>query len=577
MSSHPAPHDTPHLRWQPLIPSPGIPGEGRVGAGARLPRPASRIAAVILALLLFSIGCQDQFGTGGTGERVVPATVLHRIDSLDLRPSQAATAPASQPATQPAPEISLGIEECRRLALQNNLDLKVELFNPTIARTSLTEAEAQFEAVFLGNFNAATSRSPLTSKIIVPRTDEITPDAGLSIPLRTGGSIRLDMPVDEVHSHAPFPPKTTWNTDPSVTINQPLLRGAGLYVNSQGIRIAYYEYQRTKAMTKLVVTRVLSDTDRAYWRLFAAREELKVRKTEYDSAVAQLQRAQRQVRAGVGKEVDVIRADSGVSDTVESVIVAENDVRQRQRDLKRILNDPTLPLDGDTIITLATDPAVFPYNLDVQALTSAALRQRMEMLQLELQIDEDVATVRVARNSLLPLVSLQYRYGVTGLGNTAGESFTMAWRRRPDSQTLGLQLEVPIGNEAARSQLRRAMLDRMQALASREQLALQIRQEIADAVDTVRTDWERIVAARQRVVLNARTYDAEVRQFNLGLRTSTDVLIAQTDLEDARLAEVSAVSDYQIAQVDLAFATGTILGAAHVDWQAVPTPATPRY
>ena len=575
MSSRRAPHGTLHSSWHLLFPSSGTPGEGRVGAGTRVPHRAARVVA---AFVFFLNGCQDQLGTGGTGERVVPAAVLHRIDSLDLRPSQATTAPASQPATQPVPEVSLGIEECRRLALQNNLDLKVELFNPTISRTALTEAEAQFEAVFLGNLNASTARSPLTSKIIAPRTDAITPDAGVSIPLRTGGSIRLDMPVDVVHSHASAPPpKTTWNTDPSVTISQPLLRGAGLYVNSQGIRIAYYQFQRAKAMTKLVVTRVLSDTDRAYWRLFAAREELKVRKTEYDSALAQLQRARRQVRAGVGKEVDVIRADSGVADTVESVILAENDVRQRQRDLKRILNDPTLPLDGDTVITLSTDPAVFPYNLDAQALTSAALRQRMEMLQLELQIDEDTATVRVARNGLLPLVSLQYRYGVTGLGNTAGESFTMAWRRRPDSQTLGLQLEVPIGNEAARSQLRRALLDRMQALASREQLALQIRQEIADAVDTLRTDWERIVAARQRVVLNARTYDAEVRQFNLGLRTSTDVLIAQTDLEDARLAEVSAVSDYQIAQVDLAFATGTILGAAHVDWQPVPTPPTPRY
>jgi len=535
-------------------------------------------ATPIPVLLVLLSGCQDQLGTGGTGERVVPAAVLHRIDSLDLRPSLATTAPASQPATQPVAEVAIGIEECRRLALQNNLDLRVDLFNPTIARASLTEAEGQFEAVFFGNLNASTARSPLTAKIIAPRADDLTPDGGLAIPLRTGGSIRLDMPVDVVHSHAPAPPpKTVWNTDPSVTITQPLLRGAGLYVNSQGIRIAFYEYQRTKALTKLEVTRVLSDTERAYWRLFAAREELKVRKTEYDSAVAQLQRARRQVQAGVGKEVDVIRADSGVADTVESVILAENDVRQRQRDLKRILNDPTLPLDADTTIVPSTEPAAFPYNLDAQALTSAALRQRMEMLDLELQIAEDAASVRVARNSLLPLVSLQYRYGVTGLGNTAGDSFSMAWQRRPDSQMLGLQVQVPIGNEVARSELRRAMLQRMQALATREQRALQIRQEIADAVDTLRTDWERIVAARQRVVLNARTLNAEVRQFNLGLRTSTDVLIAQTDLADARLAEVSAVSDYQIAQVDLAFATGTILGAAHVDWRAVPPPATPRY
>ena len=121
------------------------------------------------------------------------------------------------------------------------------------------------------------------------------------------------------------------------------------------------------------------------------------------------------------------------------------------------------------------------------------------------------------------------------------------------------------------------MLTRMQVLASKEQQALQIRQEIADALDTLRTDWQRIVAAHERVVLSSRTLDVEVRQFNIGLRTSTDVLIAQSDLANAQLAEVSAVSDYQIAQVDIAFATGTILGASHVDWQPVVEPKVPRY
>jgi hypothetical protein len=45
-------------------------------------------------------------------------------------------------------------------------------------------------------------------------------------------------------------------------------------------------------------------------------------------------------------------------------------------------------------------------------------------------------------------------------------------------------------------------------------------------------------------------------------------------LADARSAEVSAVSDYQISQVDFAFATGTLLGEAGVDWQ--PTRVSAR-
>jgi outer membrane protein TolC len=45
------------------------------------------------------------------------------------------------------------------------------------------------------------------------------------------------------------------------------------------------------------------------------------------------------------------------------------------------------------------------------------------------------------------------------------------------------------------------------------------------------------------------------------------VLDAQTQLANAKLSEIAAVADYQIAQVDIAFATGTVLGASHIRWQ----------
>lgn len=464
------------------------------------------------------------------------------------------------------------------MALANNLDVQVQLFAPAIAHTSLTAAEAQFEAVFSAGLNGSTRRTPQGPDAVNPRTDDVSANAGLKIPLLTGGSIQLGVPIDVTHSHVPRPAVgTIWNNNPSVTFIQPLLRGGGLYVNTQGIRIAFYEYQRSQALTKLEVIRVLADVDRAYWQLYAAREALKVRKKQYDSTQAQLDLARRRANVGKAAEPDVVRAESGLADTVESIIIAENDVRQAQRSLKRMLNDPTLPLDAVTTVVPTTSPAAFPYDLESSQLTQAALSQRMEMLDLELRLAEQTANVSVAHNALLPLVTMQYTYGVTGLGKSEGRAWDMAWERTPDAHQLGLQLEVPIGNESARSQLRAAMLGRMQLLSSREQQALQIRQEIANAVDTLQTDWQRIVAAHERAVLSTRTRDVEVRQFGLGLRTSTDVLIAESDLASAQLSEVSAISDYQIAQVDVAFATGTVLGASHVDWQPVSEPGVPRY
>ncbi len=90
-----------------------------------------------------------------------------------------------------------------------------------------------------------------------------------------------------------------------------------------------------------------------------------------------------------------------------------------------------------------------------------------------------------------------------------------------------------------------------------------------NAIDQLEANWQRVLAGRQTTVLNGRLFEAEKRQFELGLGTSTDVLRAQTDFADAQSAEILALAEYQIALVDLSYATGTLLGAAKVRWEPI--------
>jgi len=224
-------------------------------------------------------------------------------------------------------------------------------------------------------------------------------------------------------------------------------------------------------------------------------------------------------------------------------------------------------MDTETIVIPATRPGALFYKLDPDQVVRVALRQRMEMLDQELQIAQETANISLARNGMLPLVSLDYAYRVPGLGSSLNEALGMAGNHNFDSHTVGLHVEVPIGNEAAKARLRRALLSRIQALATKEQRIAQITQEVLNALDQLEANWQRILASRKRVIYAQRVLDVETRQFGLGLRTSTDVLDAQTKLANAQSSEISAITDYQIAQVDIAFATGTVLGASKVIWQ----------
>jgi outer membrane protein TolC len=212
------------------------------------------------------------------------------------------------------------------------------------------------------------------------------------------------------------------------------------------------------------------------------------------------------------------------------------------------------------------------YEFDAPQLAQAALDNRMELLELELNLARDAANIAFAENQALPLVALQYTYGINGLGGTLDNSVDTLTRNNFESWSIGLNAEIPIGNEQRKSSLAQSILTRLQTLATRDAREQSITREVYDAIDQLNSTWNRIIAAQQAVELNARVLEAEQRQFDVGRSTTTDVLDADANLANARLTEIRAIVDYQIAQVDLAFATGTLLGQSKVDW----APRDPR-
>jgi outer membrane protein len=535
---------------------------------------------ILSSLLLASLSCQRNIGRGGTGELVVNRAVLREVEAIEpaqFAPSQPATRPTTLPSTrasstQPVTEVPLTIYDARQLALRNNLDLRVELFNPSISRENINVEEARFESLFSGTVDYGTSDAPsaneVSQQISGNQSKSLSVRPGLRVPLRTGGSIDLEVPIGRFESDSPSAIlNPSYTSDAAITLRQPLLRGAGVDVNAQGIRVAFYAYQQSQARTKLSVIAVLTDVDRVYWRLYAAREALKVRVAEYDLAVAQLERARRMVERGALGDVETVRAQSGVADRVEQIINSDNLVRDRERELKRILNAPGLDMQSPSAVVIASDPRPIYYQVDPDLMINRAMTGRMELLDLELQLARETSDIRVAKNDLLPLVSLTYTYNINGLGGSLDDAFTQVRESDFVDHRLGFGVEIPIGNNSAKARLRQTMLARLQTLASVEQRELLVRQEVLNAIDQLEANWQRILAARQRVIAESRVLEVEIRQFEQGVRTSTEVIDQQTRLANAKLSEVSAVTDYQIAQVDIAFATGTVLGASRVSWE----------
>ncbi|HZW11280.1 MAG TPA: TolC family protein [Phycisphaerales bacterium] len=548
--------------------APAGPGAGR--AARALPR-----ISVLLGAGLLLAGCANPlFPDGADYAPALAPERLRRIERAPLdrfkvetpAPEAVLDAAVAKTRFDGVERMEMSVEEARASALRHNLDLQVSLLNPAIAAEGLAQEEGRFESVFTLAALWAETDTPISSELesAQQRFHQIEP--GVRIPLRTGGTTEIRLPISRNETDNPFSTlNPAYTSDLEFSISHPLMRGAGRRATTYPIRIASYELQISLAQTKGEVVRQLAASDRAYWRLYAARAVLDVRLQQLELAQAQLDRAQRRFEAGDVAEIEVLRAQAGVAQRLDEIISAQTAVLQQQRELKLVINAPGLGVDSSTQVVTSSPPDPVRYEFDRDELLAAAVENRMEMLELELRLAADLATADWTRNQALPLLALDYTYRVNGLGGSFSRSMTTLQDNNFEDWSVGLRGEIPLGNEEREAAVRRALVQRLQRLGTRDAREQAIEREVLDAIDAIESAWQRVIATRQSVILNTRAFRAEERQFGVGESTSTDVLIAAANLGEAQLSEISAVVDYQVAQVDLAFATGTLLGADRVE------------
>ncbi len=481
----------------------------------------------------------------------------------------------------------LSIADVRQKALQNNLNLQVAKIDPTIAAQSLREEQAKFDQVIFAYAKYGQKDLPAMAgdKVIFksdnPALDselvKLNPAAqnkefweletGIKVPLRTGGSVTLSAPLENYQSKGSLP-SDQYRSALRFSFSQPLLRNAGRQVNEASIRIAALDQDSAQLRTRLQSIRIVTMVDKAYWDLYEAWAALDVRRNQYEYASQNLAMVKRRVQEGLTAAIEVNRAEIGVADRMEALIIAETNLKLAQRQLQFLLNE--LPEQGMTSLPWvpSTTPNLVKFEFDREKLLKDALDSRIELLDQELKLSADQLQIDYLQNQTLPMFTLDYQYGaLSSSANRAGNIGQDLLNGQYNDWSVGLKFEMPVSNEARKAKLDKAIAQRMQRLTNKTLQALTVKREIHDALDKLEQNWQRILAARQQVMIAGYNYEAELKQFNEGLRTMTEVLETLTRLGEAQIKEIRAINDYQIALIDLTFATGTVLGYTQISMQ----------
>jgi len=472
-----------------------------------------------------------------------------------------------------------------RLALENNLDITVERYAPASSAWELRKARAVLNPVL--SFTSSVNRltSPATSvlqgaDVLLDLTS--TNQAKVHLPFERGLDIDVDFTSRRVRNTSSFfsiNPALTSNLNLSLT--QHLLKDFGSISRGRFLRIAQNTHKMSQEEFTARVVDVLVGVLDAYWELAFAQEEMKAREMSLRLAEIVLEQNKTQLELGTVTRLDVLQAEAEVASRKEQQALS----RHNRRILDRLKEMISSRLDAGTIpasieVVAASIPeAAAP--TDVTQLIQRALELRPEVRQLDLDIDNKKIQVDYARNQLRPTLDLIASYSHNGVGGPHiirdysqnflnppivgilpggfGDSLEGLFGGRYLGYAVGLNLQIPIGNDAARATSAQAQIDyyrsQMRLRALRQKIAVEVR----DAHARLDRDRARSEAAGATVRYGAERLKAEEQKHEAGESTTRFILEAQRDLEDSRNRLLRARVDAVKSRITLDKAVGEIL------------------
>ena len=182
-----------------------------------------------------------------------------------------ATVAASQPTGEGAVSagaaqdtLRIHLQDAVLTALERNPDMSIQRLNPSIAKSYVDEARAEFDPVLTASAMRDESKaqrflgpSPEPFELTSERTEYA---AGLSQTLPTGTELSVDASITGSESSIYT---SEYSGNVSLTVTQPLLRGFGFGANLADLRKARVDLEISRSELKGMAERLVADTEKA--------------------------------------------------------------------------------------------------------------------------------------------------------------------------------------------------------------------------------------------------------------------------------------------------------------------------
>lgn len=302
---------------------------------------------------------------------------------------------------------------------------------------------------------------------------------------------------------------------------------------------------------------VALDVTRAYINALRTRELVTTSEKSVEQINAQLERVRGLYQAGSVPIGQVYQQEAQLGQQELELITSRNDYDNAKADLLYLLNIPATSYDRHDVTTSSIDTSIRTLKAKSTSIApqegeiERVIASREDFAALRSAILANEASLGITRSALLPRIDANV--GIGGSGVRAD----LERMRFFNSYYGGLNVSVPIFDRMQnRIQIEQQEIDIESSKIRLEQTEQQYRAEIAKAINTLK-NAELAIDAAQRLLRSAEeSLRSAQERYRVGAGTQTDVIIAQTTLQQARTSNVNAIYTLLLAQKVLEYQLG---------------------
>ncbi len=325
----------------------------------------------------------------------------------------------------------------------------------------------------------------------------------------------------------------------------------------QWVRLAQADKRvaQAEADYRLAIENLILRTSQAYFAVLSASDTLQSTQATKEAIGRQLEQAETRFEVGLTAITDVHEAQAAYDEAVAGEIQAKRELATAREQLREITGTylSSFEKPSDSLPLVTPNPATVAEWVDM------AMEQNIALTSSRLGVDIAKDDVKVSRSNRYPTLDFFASRSRRNTDATQSNNDSPFFPADSDNfnDSIGLQFSVPIytgGNNS--SLIRQAVYQHRAARERLERVARETERRTRDSYLGVLADISRVQALKRALISAETALKATEAGFDVGTRTTVDVLNSRRQLFSAQTNYFISRYDYIINVLTLKQAAG---------------------